>query len=81
MSANISIINSVIVSLAKGRGLAYWDFYEIMGGEKSIIAWHSDSLAARDRIHLSPKGYRLKAELFYIALLKAFDKKLSEIDY
>lgn len=81
MSANISVINSVIVSLAKGRGLAYWDFYEIMGGEKSIIAWHSDSLAARDRIHLSPKGYRLKAELFYIALLKAFDKKLSEIDY
>jgi lysophospholipase L1-like esterase len=80
MSRNMDIINRTILTLAKKRKMAFWDFFEIMGGNKSIDYWFIDSLAARDKIHLSPRGYNLKAELFYIALLKVFDKKISEIN-
>ncbi len=80
MSTNIEIINQVVLQQCTSRNMALWNFYEVMGGKKSIDTWFSDSMAARDKIHLSPKGYNLKAELFYVALLKVFDRKISEIN-
>lgn len=80
MTEKITIINDVIKEISKEKGLAIWDFHTLMGGKNSIYQWQKDSLAAKDMIHLSPKGYRLKADLFYIALLKLFDKNVSNTE-
>lgn len=77
MSAKKDTLNNIIKELADQRGLAFWDFFDIMGGDTSINTWSIDNLSARDKVHLSPKGYRLKAQLFYIAILKTFDHKIS----
>ncbi|MDD2564330.1 MAG: GDSL-type esterase/lipase family protein [Salinivirgaceae bacterium] len=80
MSLNINTINKVIKTVAKENNLAFWDFHSIMGGHNSIQQWQYDSLAARDLIHLSPKGYTLKADLFYIALLKLYDANVGQLE-
>ena len=54
-----------IIALARKKKCAWWDFYNIMGGEGSIDAWFQHELTARDRLHLNKKGYRLKGNLFF----------------
>lgn len=51
---------------------AVWDMYEIMGGFKSISKWTKTGLAARDRIHFSPKGYRISGNLMFEALYRSY---------
>lgn len=68
MSARGAEIARCVDSLAEARGLAFWDFHRLMGGPGSIASWRADSLAARDQVHLSPRGYRLQGDLFHLAL-------------
>ncbi len=37
---------------------AYWDIYEVMGGQNSMIAWVQNGLAGPDYIHFTPAGAR-----------------------
>ncbi|MDR3046539.1 MAG: hypothetical protein LBU51_02870 [Bacteroidales bacterium] len=37
-------------------GVAYWDIYEIMGGNSSMISWVKQGLACGDYIHFTLKG-------------------------
>jgi lysophospholipase L1-like esterase len=52
-------------------GAAFWNMYEVMGGENSMISWvkNKPSLAAPDYIHFTPKGAERIAELFYESLI------------
>ena len=40
------------------RGAGYWDLYDVMGGEGSMVAWveGDPALAVKDYIHFTPKG-------------------------
>lgn len=38
--------------------VAYWDIYEVMGGENSMVAWVQNGLAGPDYIHFTPVGAR-----------------------
>ena len=40
------------------RGAGYWDLYDIMGGEGSMVQWveAEEPLAVKDYIHFTPKG-------------------------
>ncbi len=58
--------------------IAVWDFYEVMGGFKSIVYWQSGGLARRDKVHLSRKGYEHQGALFYEALMKAYAEYLKK---
>lgn len=51
---------------------AVWDMYEIMGGFKSISKWAKTGLAARDKIHFSPKGYKISGTLMFEAIFKSY---------
>lgn len=55
-------------------GIAFWNLFEVMGGEGSIIDWVNEKppLAASDFIHFSEKGCALVAELFYDALMNEY---------
>jgi lysophospholipase L1-like esterase len=61
-----------ILELAEEMNVAVWDIFEIMGGLKSVDKWVQSGLAARDKIHFSPKGYELQGELLFNAINNAY---------
>lgn len=42
--------------VALENGAAFWNIYEVMGGENSIITWYNHGLAGADYIHFTPAG-------------------------
>jgi len=40
------------------RGVVYWDLYDVMGGEGSMVQWvnQEPAFAVKDYIHFTPKG-------------------------
>lgn len=52
-------------------GCAFWDLFEAMGGERSLLAWHEKKLAAKDG-HLSPGGQELIAAKIHEDLMAAY---------
>jgi lysophospholipase L1-like esterase len=61
-----------IFEAAREMGLAVWDLYQVMGGFQSINDWYSNSLAQRDKLHFTGKGYALQGELLYNAIDKSY---------
>jgi lysophospholipase L1-like esterase len=58
-----------LYEVADELGIAIWDFYQVMGGAKSVDAWVRNGLAAGDRVHLTIKGYRFQGDLLFDALM------------
>lgn len=56
---------------AERSGCAFWDLFEAMGGERSLLAWHEKKLASKDG-HLSPSGQQLIAGKLYEDILAAY---------
>ena len=48
------------------RGGGYWDLYDVMGGEGSMVQWveHRPAWAVKDYIHFTPKR-RLQSRLCF----------------
>jgi lysophospholipase L1-like esterase len=49
-----------------------WDLYAIMGGYKSIYKWQKVGLAAKDKVHFSPKGYAMIGQMMFDAIDKSY---------
>jgi len=60
---------------ATQNGAAFWNMYEVMGGNNSMIEWvnHSPALAAPDYIHFTAKGVERIASLFCETLMVYYD--------
>lgn len=59
---------------ADANGLALWDLYEAVGGSRrACLNWQEAGLMRPDHVHYLPEGYVLQGELFYQALLKAYN--------
>ena len=59
---------------ADDNGLAVWDMYEAVGGrQRACPNWQEAGLMRPDHVHYLPEGYVLQGELFYQALLKAYN--------
>ena len=71
-------VRQLLKDLSKAENAAYWDWYEAMGGACSINRWASatPALAARDRVHLTPRGYERSADLFVDHLMKSYSQSL-----
>jgi lysophospholipase L1-like esterase len=78
---NLNEASKVINQIAGKYEAAVWDFYNIMGGHQSMRGWDMNGLSAKDRIHLSRKGYYLQADLFFNAILKNFEKRYLNSQY
>lgn len=61
-----------IKELSEETNCAVWDLFEVMGGLGSVNYWLRNGLSARDRVHLSGKGYRLQGDLLYDALIQNY---------
>ena len=66
----------VIDELAKKYDMCVWNFYEIMGGKGSSQKWYKNKLMPSDRIHFTPSGYDIKADLFIAAFYQSWDSIL-----
>ncbi|MEL6744155.1 MAG: hypothetical protein AAFO68_01620, partial [Pseudomonadota bacterium] len=53
-----------VKEVAAAQNGAYWDWSKAMGGDCAVNSWASKGLAARDRVHLTSKGYRRSAASF-----------------
>ncbi|MBC8111510.1 MAG: hypothetical protein H7Y04_10655 [Verrucomicrobia bacterium] len=62
----------IIRDLAEETGCSVWDFYEVMGGLRSVNIWYAQGFALADRLHLSHKGYILQGDLLYQALMEDY---------
>ncbi len=72
----LETIRDEVQKAAFAQGVAYFDMYEVMGGENSMKDWVTadPALAAPDYVHFTTKGANKMSKLFYDALLKDFDK-------
>lgn len=64
----------LIKSYANENHLAYWDLYNITGGvHHANNNWKDANLMRPDHVHYLPQGYEIQAELFFEALIKAYN--------
>jgi hypothetical protein len=62
------------------RGAGYWDLYDVMGGEGSMVHWVEDepALAVKDYIHFTPKGAS-KVGRALVEALKELEKDYAQV--
>ena len=52
----------------------FWDWYRIMGGYGSMARWEAAGLAQADKVHFTPAGYKLLADLLFDAIMESYGK-------
>jgi len=55
-------------------GVAFWDFYEIMGGKNAIVDWVNKGWALNDYAHFSNSGQKKLSEYFLEMLLAEYEQ-------
>lgn len=63
--------------LAPEFGCGFWDTYEFMGGEGSMMEWASSNprMGSQDHIHLTARGYVRMGMVLGDALMRAYDAR------
>lgn len=76
---NVARVRLAQQKAAKRAGVAFWDFYQAMGGENSMEQWVTSDppLAQKDFIHLNRRGANIIARRFTNALLLEMNKHLN----
>ncbi|MFA7287545.1 MAG: GDSL-type esterase/lipase family protein [Melioribacteraceae bacterium] len=64
-------------NIAKQSNVAYWNLFEAMGGQSSMVKWVNANppLAFKDYIHFNGQGAAKVAKLFTDALLDSYNKR------
>lgn len=68
-----SRLKNAIKKAAEDNGCAFFDTYEMMGGENSILTWSSKGLSAKDG-HFLGKGQEILSKQVFDALMAEFEK-------
>ena len=68
-------VNAALRQTALANNAAYWDMYEVMGGENSMIQWvsHDPAWAGPDYVHFTEAGAERIATLLSKAFLTHYD--------
>ncbi len=79
--ATVPLIRDAQRRAAERAGTAFWDLYQAMGGNGSIVSWVNASppLAATDYAHFSPAGQRLVGNLLFKALMNEYAEYLARV--
>ena len=62
--------------LGRKHNGAVWDFFDIMGGLKSMQDWQDEGIAQKDKVHFSSSGYMLIGDLLFNALMDRYMEHL-----
>lgn len=73
VNTNGQLVRQVFYRLGKETDGAVWDQFEVMGGLRSMDIWRQAGLAQTDRVHFTFAGYQLVGNMFYNALIKAYN--------
>jgi len=65
--------------LAEKYKAGVWDKFSIMGGLGSMAKWEKASLAKKDKVHFNLSGYNLLGDLFYKALIQAYQDHIANL--
>jgi hypothetical protein len=54
----IPVLKTALRKEVLSRGAGYWDLFDVMGGEGSMVDWvnQEPAFAVKDYIHFTPKG-------------------------
>lgn len=74
----INVRTSLVVKTEKDfaaeNGIALWDLYDVVGGEKYACKnWTAAGMYQRDKIHFTCEGYSLQGLLLHEAFIKAYN--------
>lgn len=75
---NLVAAREAIFEVARQTDCAVWDFYSLMGGQKSILKWYKAGLVARDKLHYSKQGYIIQADLIFGAFMDAWSAYIDQ---
>lgn len=80
----IKVLKDALRKEVLSRGAAYWDLYDVMGGEGSMVRWvdHEPAFAVKDYIHFTPYGAKKVGNSLFGALNELgtrYEAKLAEI--
>ena len=71
---DMKIARVTIINYCLQHNLAYWDWFEIMGGYGSMANWFLMKLAQKDRVHYNGRGYMIQGDMLYRALMKGYNQ-------
>ncbi len=71
---DVKIARLTIINYCTQHNLAYWDWYEIMGGYGSMNNWFLMKLAQKDKVHYNGRGYMIQGDLLYRALVEGYNQ-------
>lgn len=71
---NIEKIRNAQKNAAFRAGCAFWDLYEAMGGQNSMVSWVNNDppLAESDYTHFKPAGARIVGKMIYDAIMEEY---------
>ncbi len=75
---SLAALHEAMVEYAREHHVAIWDLYSIAGGFKSCYQWKKYGLMRADGIHFDSKGYEFQGNLMYEAIIKAYDKYVTD---
>ncbi|HEX2867854.1 MAG TPA: hypothetical protein VHO03_12470 [Ignavibacteriales bacterium] len=58
--------------IAQSTGVTFWNMFEAMGGENSMVAWAGSGLAFKDYEHISLDGSKKVAQMLSKAILNGY---------
>ena len=62
-------VQEALRELAAEYKAVFWDWFEVMGGAGSMAQWMDAGLAQSDKVHFTPAGYQLVADLLFDAIM------------
>lgn len=74
----IATVRDSIIRYAVDNGLSFYDQYQVTGGSGSAHVWRKNGLLRNDGIHLTKEGYELLGNLFLEALMKSYNRYVSD---
>lgn len=78
-NTNLKSIRAIIINYSNQHNIAYWDWYEIMGGYGAMMKWFQLQLAQKDKVHFTAKGYQIQGDLLYRALIEGYENYVKSI--
>ena len=77
VNPNGLVTEQAFLELGQQHNAAVWDFFDIMGGLKSMARWEKEGYAQKDKIHFTNVGYSLIGDLLYNALMDRYIEHLN----
>jgi lysophospholipase L1-like esterase len=73
----IEKIQEILLEYGVKNNLPCFDLYEAGGDRNSASTWRKAALLREDGVHFTKAGYELQGDMFYLALMKAYNEYVS----